>query len=140
MKFQRLRAIAPFVLAAAIFAAPLMAMAQVTPASGLDTAALDAGLSNACKTAASPQACLAGLVGKVIGIALAFVEVILFLLFLWAGFLWMTAGGDTEKVKKAKAYMYNAVAGLVIIALSYVISSFVITQLSSVLGTTPTKP
>lgn len=135
MKLQRLRVIAPFALAVALCAAPFVVMAQLTPAStGLDTAAAGTGLLDACKGQANAQACLAGLVGKVIGIALGFVEVILFLLFLWAGFLWMTAGGDEAKVKKAKAYMYNAVAGLVIIALSYVISSFVITQLSTVLS------
>jgi len=113
MKFKSLRVVAPFLVGAALLAAPLAALAQASLGpenTGLNAAAAGTGLGDACKGQV-PQACIALLIGKIIAIALTFVEVILFLLFLWAGFLWMTAGGEPDKVKKAKAYMYNAVAG-----------------------------
>ncbi|MFA7654274.1 MAG: pilin [Candidatus Magasanikbacteria bacterium] len=51
---------------------------------------------------------------------------ILFLgLIIYAGFLWMTAGGNEENVKKAKGYIFNAIIGLIIIFSAYSITFFV---------------
>jgi hypothetical protein len=50
---------------------------------------------------------------------------------MYGGFLWMTAGGDMGKVKEATAIIRNAVIGLVIIAASYAIANFVITQIAT---------
>lgn len=54
-------------------------------------------------------------------------------LVVYAGFLWMTAGGEEEKVKTAKKILVQATIGLAIILMSYAISSFVI---SSIVGAT----
>jgi uncharacterized membrane protein YwzB len=78
---------------------------------------------------------VAEIIGRLLNVALGFVGIVLLVLFIAGGFLWMTAGGDTEKVKKARAMLVNAVAGLVIIGLSYAVTSFVLEQLeSSILG------
>ena len=50
-------------------------------------------------------------------------------LMLWAGFVWMTAGGDDEKISAAKRILLNSVIGLAIILSSYAITSFVISSL-----------
>lgn len=70
-------------------------------------------------------------VGTLIRTALGFLGVICLLLVLWAGWLWMTAGGDDKAVGKAKTIMQNAVIGLVIILSAYAISSFIFEQLTA---------
>ncbi|MDO8617369.1 MAG: hypothetical protein Q7N87_00515 [Candidatus Uhrbacteria bacterium] len=121
--------IAAFLVLAPV-AFPVVAVAEITPEStGLTQAAGQAGLNNAC--GADTKACLAQIVGSVIKIALGFVEVLLFIYLLYGGFLWMTSGGNEEGVKKAKVMIRNAVIGLVIITMSYVVTSYIVTQLST---------
>ena len=51
---------------------------------------------------------------------------IAFLLYLIiAGFNWITAGGDPEKVKKAQANITNAILGLIIIVIAYAVTSVI---------------
>lgn len=77
----------------------------------------------------APAKELPELVGSVINIVLGLLGIILVCIIIFAGFLWMTAQGDAEKVKKAKAMIGNAVVGMVLIFAAYSISSFVITKL-----------
>lgn len=102
---------------------------------GLSAAARNTGLVNACE--GNAQTCIADIVGRLINVALGFIGVLLLVYFLYAGFLWMTAGGDTKKVTEAKDMIKNAVAGLVIIALSFALSSFVLSTLSQSLSPAP---
>lgn len=44
----------------------------------------------------------------------------------YAGFLWMTAGGDPGQVEKAKQWIINAVIGLAIMLSAFAIASFII--------------
>jgi len=44
---------------------------------------------------------------------------------MYAGFLYLTAAGDEEKVKKAKNLIVSAVIGMILILSSYAIASFV---------------
>ncbi|MFH0814960.1 MAG: pilin [Candidatus Falkowbacteria bacterium] len=71
-------------------------------------------------------------IGKIIGVVLGLLGVILIVLIIYAGFLWMTAGGEQKQVDKAKDYIKNAVMGLVIILLAYAITDFVIDKLTLV--------
>src|SRR5438128_1467851 len=99
----------------AVLVLPRLALTQVTPQStGLTQAAQGTGLQNAC--GGDPQTCVAQLIGNIIRFALGFVEVLLFLYFLYGGFLWLTSGGDTKGVDKAKIVLKNSTVGLVIIA------------------------
>lgn len=75
---------------------------------------------------------LQGTVGEIILVIIQLTGVVLFVLFFYAGFLWMTAQGDEKKVGKAQGIMKNALAGLVILLAAYVISNFIITQLATV--------
>lgn len=72
-------------------------------------------------------------IGKIIQIFLGFLGVIAVVLIIFAGYMWMTAGGDSGKVEKAKGYIKNAVIGIVIILASYIITSYVIDQVSKTL-------
>jgi hypothetical protein len=44
--------------------------------------------------------------------------------FIWAGFLWMTSGGDKEKISKAKGMMTHVVIGLLVLILSFLVLQF----------------
>lgn len=82
---------------------------------------------------------LVEIIGNLISTVLGLIGIILLVLFIYAGFLWMTAGGDKDQVEKAKSIFKNAVIGLVIIVFSYFISGFIIDKLSSVSGTQPSQ-
>lgn len=74
------------------------------------------------------------LIGRIINIFLGLLGVILLVLLIYAGFLWMTAGGDETKVAKAKLYIRNAIIGLVIIAAAWAIVAFVFNALLGIGG------
>ncbi|MBI5230415.1 MAG: IPT/TIG domain-containing protein, partial [Candidatus Magasanikbacteria bacterium] len=68
---------------------------------------------------------------KIIRIALGLLGVIVIGFMLYAGYLWMTAGGDEEKVATAKKVLRNAVIGLAIILSSVAITQFIISKLTA---------
>lgn len=74
---------------------------------------------------------LPDVVARIIGVITSLLGLILLGYLIYAGYLWMTAGGDDKKVGEAKTMIKNAVIGLVLIALSYAISSFIITTLGN---------
>ena len=65
-------------------------------------------------------------VGNIIRVALSLLGIIVLCLIVYAGFIWMTAGGDSKKVDTAKAILKNAVIGAIILFLAYAISAFII--------------
>lgn len=67
-----------------------------------------------------PRVIIAG----VIRVALGFLGIIALGLIMYAGFIWMTSGGDENKIDKAKQILKNAVIGLLIILSSFAITSF----------------
>ena len=68
-----------------------------------------------------PQIELIQSVIKIINIILGFLGLIAVIIVIYAGFLWMTAGGKSEQVDKAKKWLVNGLIGLVIIMLSFAI-------------------
>lgn len=72
---------------------------------------------------------------RIVNVALQFLGIIAVLIMLYAGFTWMTAGGNEEKVAIAKKTLFAAVGGLIIIMVSYSISVYVLTALYQVTST-----
>lgn len=72
--------------------------------------------------------------GLLINVLLGLLGIIFLVLVIYAGFLWMTAGGDEKKVGKAKNIIITAVIGLIILLSAYAISSFVLDQLITATG------
>ncbi|MCX6793321.1 MAG: pilin [Candidatus Falkowbacteria bacterium] len=72
---------------------------------------------------------IGGVVSAVIKAFLSILGVIFVILMILAGFNWMTANGDEEKINKAKDTLRAAVIGLIIIAASYAITYFVFQSL-----------
>lgn len=69
-------------------------------------------------------------VGGIVGLLLSFVGIIFLVLTIYAGFLWMTAQGNSAQVEKAKDLLINAIIGLVIVSAAYSITLFVGNQLA----------
>ena len=58
------------------------------------------------------------------------------IIILFAGFKWMTAGGNEENITSAKQMLIAGVIGLVIILSSYALATFIINQIvASTTGT-----
>lgn len=110
---------AVFALAAAAFFAAPEAFAQLPAAQQqVQQTAQAAGVGGTTD--------LIAIIGRLINIFLGLLGVILLVLLLYAGFLWMTAGGNAEQIEKAKGYIRNAIIGLVIIASAFAITRFVL--------------
>jgi hypothetical protein len=73
-------------------------------------------------------------IANIIRIALGFLGVIAVGLIIYAGFIWMTAKGDEEKVGQARKIMTSAVIGLIIILAAFGIASFILSRLLGATG------
>ena len=56
---------------------------------------------------------------------LGFLGLIFMVLILYAGFKWMTSGGNSSTIDEAKGMILNAVIGLIVIGFSFAITQFV---------------
>ena len=68
---------------------------------------------------------VADIIGLVVSIVLSLLGVVFLILTVYAGFSWMTAAGEEERVTKAKETLTRAVIGLIITLGSYAIWAFV---------------
>ena len=70
-------------------------------------------------------------VAKIINVAMGLLGIVAVVIILAGGFMWMTAGGNEEKVEKAKKLIFSGIIGLAIILTSFAIARFVISSLVS---------
>ncbi len=82
---------------------------------------LDGGEFNANK--------LAALLGSLVQPLVVLVGVLLLVIIIISGIIWMTSGGNEERITKAKGMLKNGIIGLVIVTCSYLIVSFIINRL-----------
>ena len=115
-------------VASTFFAVQALAKDTLSDVSGLSATAGAAGIG-------ATNTDLPTIIGRLIGAALVLLGVVFVILIIYAGFLWMTAQGNDEKVKQAKKVLSGAVIGLVLIFASYAITGFVIDALTNSLGT-----
>lgn len=80
------------------------------------------------------------LLGRMIGASLGIVGSIALLFFLWGGFLWMTSGGNAERVEQGKRTIMWATLGLAVIFLAYAIIKTVLCLLTGSCGGGITTP
>ncbi len=69
----------------------------------------------------------------VVKAALGFAGVIFFAYIMYAGFLWMTAMGEQEKITKAKDTLIHSTIGFVLLLGSYVIVKYLVDELAKVM-------
>jgi len=78
------------------------------------------------------------IVSRIIQVFIGLLGVIAISLIIYAGYLWMTAAGNEEKISQAKKILVNAVIGLIIILSAFAIVSFIINKLEE--ATNPSFP
>ncbi|OGH88010.1 MAG: hypothetical protein A3J93_02460 [Candidatus Magasanikbacteria bacterium RIFOXYC2_FULL_42_28] len=74
-------------------------------------------------------------IGYIISVTLSLVGMIFFALAVYAGFLWMTAGGNDEQITKAVNILKASVIGMIIALAAFSITFFVTLRFTSVTGT-----
>lgn len=76
------------------------------------------------------QSDLTGTVAMIIKVILSLTGTIFLILMVYAGFTWMMAGGDENKIKTAKSIIKASIIGLIIVLSAYAITTFVVGGLS----------
>ena len=103
---------------------PMVVGAQATESFGLNYAtSLNLGTQDLRESAVD-----------IINIILGFLGIVALVIVVAGGFLWMTAGGNEEKVTKARQMLVAGITGLVIILAAYAIARFVIEQVYEATG------
>lgn len=106
-----------------IFGSSVLAVSNSEEAfNQLEAAAGSSGANIAGSGATDPRM----IVAIIIRASLAFVGIFFVVLIMYAGWLWMTAAGEEEKIGKAKKLILNGVIGLAIVLAAYSITLFII--------------
>ena len=66
---------------------------------------------------------------SVIAVLLGFLGIIAVVIILYAGFLWMTAAGNEDRVSTAKKVMSAGIIGLIIVLAAYGLANFAISNI-----------
>ena len=88
------------------------------------------GLTEATEGTGLVNTSLSERVGTFISAVVGFVGVIFLLLMVYGGLTWMTAGGNEEKIGKAKKIIVNSVIGIILVMLSYAIVQFIMSRVA----------
>ena len=105
------------------FVIPYIASAQTSALDRLKTVGPAGGYE-----ASTNDTSAAAIAGTVIKAFLGMLGVIFIILIVLAGYNWMTAAGDEQKVEKAREGIKRAIIGLIIITGSYAIWTFIFTK------------
>jgi hypothetical protein len=120
---KTMKHIASFALVIAVLVAPQVAFG-LTNAGGWSN-----GLTNGQTGGVSTQTPTT-IITNVINYALAIIGFLGVLAFIIAGIMYLVSAGDEAQAEKAKSYMINAIIGVIIALLGYVVMS----AISSLLG------
>jgi hypothetical protein len=121
------------ILVALIFIAPRAAAFDLFGSSCTGEAAKSAVCQDRAKGTTNPIAGPNGLISKVANVVAVVGGIIAVIMIIISGFMFMTAGGtpvgqrstDPNQLKKARATLFGAIVGLVVIALAWTITRFV---------------
>lgn len=113
-----------------------LGVSQINNAKAQKPADVLGGLENAAKAGGIQTAETRPevMVGQIIRSFLGVLGIVALVLIIYGGFLWMTAAGNEEKVKKGKAVLTWAVIGLIVIFGSYAITDFVVSKVITAVG------
>ncbi|MCX6785264.1 MAG: hypothetical protein NTZ18_00225 [Candidatus Komeilibacteria bacterium] len=95
---------------------------------GLDDTAASARIISASKAAPT----IYEFIGRFINLFLSFLGVVFMGIIIFAGFTWMFAKGNQEKVQKAHDLLENSFIGLIIIAAAYLLTNYVVFRILDV--------
>src|SRR3989338_10490157 len=98
------------------FAAAPSRLAQVDTGAGSEiTGMLNSAGKSSKLSSRDPRQTMAYIIYSV----LTLLGIVFVVLVTYAGFLWLTAGGEEEQIKKAKAFITNGVIGIAIVLSAY---------------------
>ncbi len=69
-------------------------------------------------------------IGRIIGFLMGAMGTLALVMYIWAGFSWMTAAGSAEKISLAKTIFIWTTIGVILALSSYIIVNFIFTSLS----------
>ncbi|MDA0208235.1 MAG: hypothetical protein O3B64_02395 [bacterium] len=92
---------------------------------------IDVGLGQVNDAADLNDQSLEETIGTVISILLGLLGIVFLVMVIYAGFLWATAGGSDDNIKKAKKLLLNGVVGIIIMLSAYAITQFVLSSLTT---------
>lgn len=115
----------------AIMILPYFVFAQNDKAGTINATASSNPITMLDKVAIGPyekadETSLARIIGLVVNTALSLLGVIFIVLMVLAGYNWMTASGNEQKVDEAKSTIKRAIIGLVIVLGSWAIWEFIL--------------
>lgn len=115
-----------FIVAFVLFLAAVLLVGDVVLANdfGLSRTAGAAGLDTSTRD-------IPTIIGNIIGTGLSLVGIAFFILTLYGGFLWMTAHGNDDQIKRALKIITAAIIGLIIVMASYAITTFIFSSLKT---------
>ena len=70
-------------------------------------------------------------IASIIKVALGLLGIVAVVIILWGGFVWMTAGGNDEKVGEARKIIFSGIIGLAIVLSAYAIAAYVLNKLGT---------
>jgi len=113
---------------ALLLAAVLIPSAGVLAAAGDLTDGFGVGFANNIGLQnANPK----NVIVNVIQVILSFLAIVAVIIILIGGFLWMTAGGNDEKVTQGRKYLVNGAIGLLIVLAAFAITNFLINTIQN---------
>jgi sterol desaturase/sphingolipid hydroxylase (fatty acid hydroxylase superfamily) len=74
-------------------------------------------------------------IGSILSVILGLLGVVLVIIIIYAGVMWMTAGGKSDQVTKAKDMIINAVIGLIIALVAFSLTRYVVERITGALNT-----
>lgn len=77
-----------------------------------------------------PESTLGATINRVVNLAIGMLGVVATLFIIYAGYLWMTAGGDTNQIEHAKHILKQVVVGFIVLSLAYALVTFVFSLIS----------
>ncbi len=78
------------------------------------------------------------IIGRLINVFMSLLGMLAVILMLYGGFIWMTAQGDPEKVKKAQQIILTATVGIIVIFSAWALATFAIDYIATRAITTGT--
>ncbi|MBI4253175.1 hypothetical protein HY623_03305 [Candidatus Uhrbacteria bacterium] len=67
---------------------------------------------------------------RIVAVVFSFLGIVAVIVMIYAGFLWMTAGGEEEKAKQGRTLLFQAFIGSLIVLASYSVTYFVLYMLT----------
>jgi len=79
-----------------------------------------------------PEMSVMDIVGKIVKTVLSFLGILFVILIIYAGHMWMFAGGSEDRVGKAKKILTNSTIGVSLVLLAYAIAYAVFDALDAI--------